>query len=664
MTRKSNGGFALAIAAGTAGLVSLTTTNSARAELVFYEPFNYLAGSVLHNQQNVSGTTDDVWTRSGTVAATSITVGSGSLSSPFGATSGEKGLLTAPATASTERLNFPQISSGSIFYSLTLNAAFGTENPNAVGGAYFCGLSSLGDNGDLDGGSAPAITNTAARLALRKDPVDATKYNIGITNTLAQATGNYSSMQLSQSTDVFVIVQLDQLAGASNDVAKLWINPNASTFQPTDPPSMTIDNASPLAADIAAAPQSFFLRQTGGLPQFVNVDEIRLGTSYTDVVPPPALTYYWDVNGTTGGAGGSGTPHGDWDGVENNFNTNAAGGSGTFAWDPTPADTVVFSAGGGATGNFTVSISGTRTAAGIVVEEGNVTLGGGTLSTPSFDVAEDSSAIVLSTLNGGGANSITKTGIGALVLASATTYTGGTTVNGGSLVVGNADALNGGSLAIATAASAQLTEGLPKAVTVSSVTTAGSGQLDITNNSMVVKSMTASAVQAQLASGYNAGAWNGPAGITSTTAAASTETSVGFATQAQLGVTEFKGVSGLDADDVLVKYTYAGDANLDGKVDIGDLGLLAGAWQQLTGKVWFDGDFTYDGAVNIGDLGLLAGNWQKGTAGNPNPPLMTFDQALAQFSVFEGVVVPEPGSLSLLALGGVGLMGRRRRRAV
>jgi hypothetical protein len=34
---------------------------------------------------------------------------------------------------------------------------------------------------------------------------------------------------------------------------------------------------------------------------------------------------------------------------------------------------------------------------------------------------------------------------------------------------------------------------------------------------------------------------------------------------------------------------------------------------------------------------------------------------LAQFSAFEGVVVPEPASLSLLALGGGLALGRRRR---
>jgi hypothetical protein len=139
--------------------------------------------------------------------------------------------------------------------------------------------------------------------------------------------------------------------------------------------------------------------------------------------------------------------------------------------------------------------------------------------------------------------------------------------------------------------------------------------LDIADNAVVLKGVDPAAVQTLLSTGYNAGHWNGTGGLTSSIAAASTETSIGFASNASLNKTDFQGVTGLTPTDVLVKYTYSGDANLDAKVDIGDLGLLAGAWQQ-SGKTWLDGDFTYDGAVNIGDLGLLAGNWQKGVGNN------------------------------------------------
>jgi hypothetical protein len=55
-----------------------------------------------------------------------------------------------------------------------------------------------------------------------------------------------------------------------------------------------------------------------------------------------------------------------------------------------------------------------------------------------------------------------------------------------------------------------------------------------------------------------------------------------------------------------------GDANSDGKVDVGDLGILAANYGG-SNKNWAQGDFNGDGAVDVGDLGILAANYGSGT---------------------------------------------------
>ncbi len=84
-----------------------------------------------------------------------------------------------------------------------------------------------------------------------------------------------------------------------------------------------------------------------------------------------------------------------------------------------------------------------------------------------------------------------------------------------------------------------------------------------------------------------------------------------------------------------------GDLNGDGFVGIADLNIVVGVWNQnVTPGDLLQGDPNGDGFVGIGDLNVVLGNWNAGT-----PPAAT--------------AIPEPATLTVLSLGGLGLMRRR-----
>jgi hypothetical protein len=103
----------------------------------------------------------------------------------------------------------------------------------------------------------------------------------------------------------------------------------------------------------------------------------------------------------------------------------------------------------------------------------------------------------------------------------------------------------------------------------------------------------------------------------------------------------------------VVKYTYTGDANLDGKVDTLDFNALAGNFGG-TNKVWTQADFNFDGVVDTLDFNNLAANFgQQISDGSSSGPA----------SVGVGALVPEPSCLGLLTLAACSLAARRRRRS-
>jgi hypothetical protein len=177
-------------------------------------------------------------------------------------------------------------------------------------------------------------------------------------------------------------------------------------------------------------------------------------------------------------------------------------------------------------------------------------------------------------------------------------------------------------------------------------------------------------VTALAASGYNGGAWNGATGLVSSTATSNPNhlTALGVIQNSVDGTTggnvlqsTFEGVPSSNAD-ILVKYTFYGDTDLNGEVDGSDYSRIDNAYvynlnnpgSPMTG--WFNGDFNYDGVVDGSDYTLID------NAFNMQGAAISAQLASATAQIGGGSVVPEPTTLSLLGIGAAGLLGRRNRR--
>jgi autotransporter-associated beta strand protein len=303
-----------------------------------------------------------------------------------------------------------------------------------------------------------------------------------------------------------------------------------------------------------------------------------------------------------------------------------------------------------------------------------VTIGTGALSVGG-DGTNTSFAGTISGIGG----TLTKIGTGNQTLTGSNSYSGGTIVNGGKLTFASPTALPLFTAlsvgASGTAVAANFSTGTKNTLFVSSLTLAGStgawtGIVDLGNNDMVVRGGSVSTVTNQVASGFAGGTWQGSGGILSSAAAANPahimalgviQNSVDGTTTGSALYSTFDGQTVTDAD-VLVKYTYYGDANLDGRVDGSDytrIDAAFGADKTSPGSVtgWFNGDFNYDGKIDGSDYTLIdnAFNTQGAQVSSQ------FATSTAQFGGFSSSSVPEPATLGILTMGAVGLLGRRRR---
>jgi hypothetical protein len=162
-----------------------------------------------------------------------------------------------------------------------------------------------------------------------------------------------------------------------------------------------------------------------------------------------------------------------------------------------------------------------------------------------------------------------------------------------------------------------VTPGGAKVLVLTDLSIGAAGKLDLADNDLVVNygltsplgSLTGGVydgIAGLIATGRNGGSWDGLGGIVSSSATSINALGVGEAS-AILGPSGgmFSGES-VDGSAVLVKFTYGGDATLDGKVNIDDYtkidsGTAAGI------NMWVNGDFNFDGKINIDDYVLIDG---------------------------------------------------------
>ncbi len=293
--------------------------------------------------------------------------------------------------------------------------------------------------------------------------------------------------------------------------------------------------------------------------------------------------------------------------------------------DPVPTGGISFNGGSGTNSLTLTGPSGTNTASinssqltfdSSVIGYSNVSsiaISAGSGNDTLTQTAQPSASI---SFGGGTGSNVLNVNAGSYTVS--TQSIGGLTINDNSTVLFAAGALgsgvnaytvaqlNLGASAVARLSSSPSTNDRTVVVT-SELSINASAQLDMVNNDMIVRGGTLATLNNLVSQGYSGGAWNGD-GIISSKAAGDTThlTAVGIIPASTATSTIYSNFDdqAVGTGDILMRYTYVGDANLDGKVDGSDYNLVDNGFNNgFTG--WLNGDFNYSTQTDGSDYTLI-----------------------------------------------------------
>jgi hypothetical protein len=269
---------------------------------------------------------------------------------------------------------------------------------------------------------------------------------------------------------------------------------------------------------------------------------------------------------------------------------------------------------------------------------------------------------------------------GSVLSVNALQATSNNIVKGGQGML-TVNAVNANSLTINDGTVQINTQGTPRndantVSIVSNLTIAGGpdnweATFDLNDSDLIIHNGDLATVTNQIKSGFNlagGGHWDGP-GITSSAAAMSNSlTALGVISNLQGGSAFYSTFDGQSvySTDILVKYTYFGDANLDGVVNGSDYTLIdngfnsQGTASPLTG--WFNGDFNYDGVINGDDYMLIdnAFNMQSGSLAVDSSDVIAGSTEQIAGPVITPIPEPTAAVSVAMVIGGLGICRRVR----
>ena len=190
---------------------------------------------------------------------------------------------------------------------------------------------------------------------------------------------------------------------------------------------------------------------------------------------------------------------------------------------------------------------------------------------------------------------LVKRGSGRLVIERANTFTGGTLIEGGEIVLRHPTGLGPGGITLRGQGRLSLDIGVER-LQLPLLDMATTARIDVGLGGLQIASggVAEEHVVALLTAGRGDGDWAASsAGIGSAFAGAGSGRGVGFVRD--------------EADATSIAFAAAGDVNLDSVVDILDVSALlaGGSYDAAATGRWAAGDFTYDGLVDILDIAEL-----------------------------------------------------------